>query len=62
MIEKQEEAYKSISEVAKIIGRPREKPVSIIGCEIPNTSSWNAIPFHANYYVDISSTIHKSPG
>jgi len=51
--------HRIISEVAKIIGRPREKPVSIIGCEIPNTSSWNAIPFHANYYVDISSTIDK---
>jgi LmbE family N-acetylglucosaminyl deacetylase len=44
-------------EVAKIIGRPRSKPVSILGCEIPNTSFWNAKVFPANYYVDISEQI-----
>jgi N-acetylglucosamine malate deacetylase 1 len=44
-------------EVAKIVGRPKKKPVSILGCEIPNTSFWNGKNFSANYYVDISSTI-----
>ena len=44
-------------EVAKIIGRPKTKPISILGCEIPNTSFWNGKVFHANYYVDISNQI-----
>jgi LmbE family N-acetylglucosaminyl deacetylase len=44
-------------EVAKIIGRPKAKPVSILGCEIPNTSFGNAKVFPANYYVDISEQI-----
>jgi len=44
-------------EVAKILGRPKQKPVSIIGCEIPSTSFWNGGPFPANYYVDITDEI-----
>ncbi len=44
-------------EVAKIIGRPLARPVSILGCEIPSTTFWNGVPFPANYFVDISSTI-----
>jgi len=44
-------------EVAKIIGRPKIKPVSILGCEIPNTSFWNAKVFPANYYVDVSAHV-----
>ena len=44
-------------EVAKIIGRPKYKPVSIIGCEIPNNAFWNTKLFAANYYVDISNEI-----
>ncbi|MFN2513770.1 MAG: PIG-L deacetylase family protein [Pyrinomonadaceae bacterium] len=44
-------------EVAKIIGRPRSKPVAILGCEIPNTTFWNGRPFPVNYYVDITQEI-----
>jgi len=45
-------------EVAKIIGRPKMKPVTILGCEIPNTSFWSGKAFPANYYVDISKYIN----
>ena len=44
-------------EVAKIIGRPKKKPISILGCEIPNTSFWNGKAFPANYYIDITAEI-----
>ena len=44
-------------DVAKIVGRPKKKPVSILGCEIPNTTFWNGRPFAANYYVDITAEI-----
>lgn len=44
-------------EVAKIVGRPHRKPIAIVGCEVPNTSFWNGVPFPANYYVDISREI-----
>lgn len=40
--------------VAKIIGRPQRKPVSILSCEIPNTAFWNGSAFPANFYVDIT--------
>jgi LmbE family N-acetylglucosaminyl deacetylase len=44
-------------DVAKIVGRPRAKPVSILGCEIPNTTFWNGAQFPASYFVDISDEI-----
>jgi len=44
-------------EVAKIIGRPKTKPISILGCEIPGTSFWNGKVFQANYFVDITEYI-----
>lgn len=47
------------NQVAKIIGRPKTKPISILGCEIPNTSFWNGKTFMPNYYVDISEHINK---
>jgi LmbE family N-acetylglucosaminyl deacetylase len=52
--------HRIVCEVAKIVGRPKKGPVTILGCEVPNTTAWNGKSFHANYYVDISSTIdHK---
>jgi N-acetylglucosamine malate deacetylase 1 len=46
-------------DVAKIVGRPKRKPVAIIGCEIPGTSFWNGQIFPANYFVDISNEIER---
>ncbi len=51
--------HKVTAQVAKIVGRPKKKPVSILGCEIPNTSFWNGQPFPANFYVDISKEIDR---
>lgn len=44
-------------EIAKIVGRPKRKPVCLVGCEVPNTSFWGGAPFPSNYYVDISEEI-----
>jgi LmbE family N-acetylglucosaminyl deacetylase len=49
--------HRLVCEVAKIVGRPKRKPASILGCEIPNTSFWNGRVFRANFYVDISQEI-----
>jgi LmbE family N-acetylglucosaminyl deacetylase len=49
--------HRIINEVAKIIGRPKTKPVSILGMEIGNTSRWNGHSFNAQLYVDITDTI-----
>lgn len=51
--------HRIVAEVAKIIGRPKNKPIWILGSEIPNTSSWNGCQFPANFYVDISDTLEK---
>jgi len=51
--------HRIVGEVAKIVGRPKKKPISILGCEIPNTTFWNGQPFQANYYVDISAEIDQ---
>jgi N-acetylglucosamine malate deacetylase 1 len=44
-------------EVAKIVGRPRAKPVSLLGCEIPNTTFWNGGQFPGTYFVDITAEL-----
>lgn len=49
--------HRIVTDVAKIIGRPKDKPITILGCEVPGTSAWNASPFHANYYVNIEKTL-----
>ena len=49
--------HRIVADVAKIIGRPKHKPITILGCEIPNTSAWNAEAFQANYYVNIEDTL-----
>jgi len=49
--------HRIINEVAKIVGRPKHKPVSILGMEIGNTSRWNGRSFNAQLYVDITDTI-----
>ncbi len=51
--------HKLTSQVAKIVGRPKKKPISILGCEVPNTSFWNGQAFPANFYVDITEEIAK---
>lgn len=51
--------HRIINEAAKIIGRPKKKPVSIMGMEIANTSNWNGNTFSPNYYADITETIQK---
>jgi LmbE family N-acetylglucosaminyl deacetylase len=49
--------HRLVCDAAKIVGRPKRKPVAIIGTEIPNTSFWNGHVFPANYYVDIADHI-----
>jgi LmbE family N-acetylglucosaminyl deacetylase len=49
--------HRLVCEAAKIVGRPKRKPVAIIGSEIPNTTFWNGHVFAANYYVDITHEI-----
>jgi LmbE family N-acetylglucosaminyl deacetylase len=44
-------------EVAKIVGRPRRRPVSILACEVPASASWAGAPFPASFYVDVTATI-----
>jgi len=51
--------HRIVSEIAKVIGRPRTKPVTILGCEIPATSFWNAETFHGDLFVDISYTLDR---
>jgi len=49
--------HRLVLDIAKIIGRPKKKPISILGCEVPNTSFWNAKQFPANYFVDITNEL-----
>lgn len=49
--------HRLVCDVAKIVGRPKRKPIAILGSEIPNTSFWNGCIFPSNYYVDISLEI-----
>jgi LmbE family N-acetylglucosaminyl deacetylase len=49
--------HRIVADVAKIVGRPRARPISILGCEVPNTTFWSGRPFAANYFVDISGEL-----
>lgn len=49
--------HRIVCDVAKIVGRPKTRPISILACEIPSTSFWNGLPFPANYYVDITNEL-----
>ncbi len=51
--------HRIIHDCAKIVGRSINRQIKILGCEVPNTSAWNARPFNANFYVDITATIQK---
>lgn len=49
--------HRIIADVAKIVGRPKKKAISILGMEIANTTAWNGQVFKPNLYVDITDTI-----
>lgn len=49
--------HRITADAGKIVARPKRKPVSILGIEIPNTTMWNGEPFRANYYVDVAEEI-----
>jgi LmbE family N-acetylglucosaminyl deacetylase len=49
--------HRLVSEIARIFGRPRPRPVAILECEIPSTAFWNGRPFLPNYFVDITEAI-----
>lgn len=49
--------HRIVNEVAKIIGRPRSRPISILGCEIPCVSTWNGKAFRPQLYVNISEQL-----
>jgi len=49
--------HRITADISRIVGRPKKKPISILACEIPSTSFWNAKPFQANYFVNITDEI-----
>ena len=51
--------HRLTAEVAKIVGRPRSKPVAILACEIPSVANWNGTPFPANFYVNITHELDR---
>lgn len=51
--------HRIVAEVARIVGRPKDRPIALLGCEIPGTTAWNGQIFAANYFVDIDATIDR---
>lgn len=49
--------HRIMNEIAKIIGRPKQKPVSVLAMEIGGTPAWNGKHFSPKLYVNISDTI-----
>ena len=49
--------HRIVNMVAKIVGRPRTKPISVLTCEIPSVATWNGTPFQPNFYVNIAKEI-----
>lgn len=46
--------HRIVSEVAKIVGRPRGRATSILACEIPAVSRWNGKSFSPNFYLSLT--------
>jgi LmbE family N-acetylglucosaminyl deacetylase len=51
--------HRLVAEAARVVGRPRRKPVAILECEVPSTTFWNGRPFRANYYVEITEQLER---
>jgi len=49
--------HRIVAEIARIVGRPRRKPIGLLECEVPSYASWNGSTFLPNYYVDITQQI-----
>ena len=45
--------HRIVCDIAKIIGRPTRAPVTLLACEVPATTFWNANAFAADLFVDI---------
>jgi len=46
-----------VHQVAKIIGRPRQRQCGILAGEIPCSAPWNHRPFQPQLYIDISAQL-----
>lgn len=46
--------HRITAEAARILGRPRSRPVALLACEIPCVAAWNGQPFRPQLYVDIA--------
>lgn len=46
--------HRIVAEVAKIVGRPRHRSVSLLACEIPAVSRWNGQSFAPNFYLALT--------
>lgn len=51
--------HRIVHEVAKIVGRPRRRQISILGCEIPFVSAWNHQAFLPQFFVDITEQLDR---
>lgn len=49
--------HRIVLDCAKILARPKKKPIALMCGEVPNCSFWNASQFPANYYVDITEEL-----
>ena len=45
--------HKYTYKVASVVARPKNKPVSLLHCEIPSNSMWG-LGFHPNFFVEIN--------
>ncbi|MEO0468835.1 MAG: PIG-L deacetylase family protein [Bacteroidota bacterium] len=51
--------HRIVSEVARIIGRPRHRQIGLLACEIPCVAQWNQQPFAPQLYIDITEQLEK---
>ena len=48
--------HRIIHEIAMLYGRPMDRRISILCCEITYNSEYLGVPFQCNFYVDIADT------
>ncbi len=50
--------HRVIHEIALLYGRPLSRRANILACEIPNNVEYGGGAFRANFFVDITTTLH----
>jgi LmbE family N-acetylglucosaminyl deacetylase len=51
--------HQIVSHVARVIGRPVDRPITLLEAEVPGAAAWNGGAVAHNWYVDVTATLER---